>query len=118
MKYGGKSYYVQLLLTVLMCFIVLSYLDFHQPSKTGVQSFPMPERYDLIRALRNIDMCILQIEPGTCGVPLDQSLLSGKHNLSFKVMMLLGEVSIFSKQVYNFLMHKLGGSTLFPYGFP
>lgn len=47
-------------------------MDFNQLSETGVyvQSFPGDVHVDdLIRALENIGMCILQTEPGTCGVP-------------------------------------------------
>ena len=55
--------------------------------RQGYKIFTMPlgvTQVDaLIKALENITMCVLHIEPGSCKVPLSQSLMSEQYNLSF-----------------------------------
>ena len=55
--------------------------------RQGYKTFSMPlgvsQVHDLIKALENITMCVLQIEPGSCKKLLSQSLMSDQYNLSF-----------------------------------
>ena len=77
-----------------MCFIFYTAItltggicSFIELERRGHKIFTMPlgvsQVDDLIKALENITMCVLHIEPGSCEVPLSQSLMSEQYNLSF-----------------------------------